>query len=114
LIDYDNGKPNARYWVLKLIKDNFHAGDKLVAEKPAKDGAPSDVMVQGFVTPQGRKVLLVNKTNSEKSVKLGAELQNASSLTVDEATGDEAPRAGKAEGAELKLAPFAVTVLSVP
>jgi hypothetical protein len=113
MIDYDNGKPNARYWVLKLIKDNFHPGDKLVAEKPAKDGAPSGVMVQGFITPQGKKVLLVNKTNSEKTVKLSSELQNASSLTVDEKTGDDEPRAGKAGGADLTLAPFAVTVLSV-
>ncbi|MGH9585935.1 MAG: GH39 family glycosyl hydrolase, partial [Acidobacteriaceae bacterium] len=26
MIDYNNGKPNARYWVLKLILDNFHPG----------------------------------------------------------------------------------------
>jgi hypothetical protein len=114
MIDYNNGKPNARYWVLKLIKDNFHPGDKMVAEKEGKEGDPSDVTVQGFITPQGRKVLLVNRTNKEKTVALSAELQNASSFTVDEATGDEAPRAGKAEGANFKLAPFAVTVLSVP
>ena len=113
MIDYDNAKPNARYWVLKVIKDNFHPGDKLVAEKPAKDGAPSDVMVQGFITPQGKKVLMVNKTNREKTVKLSSELQNASSLTVDEKTGDDEPRAGKAGGADLTLGPFAVTVLSV-
>jgi hypothetical protein len=113
MIDYDNSKPNARYWVLKLIKDNFHPGDKLVAAKPAKDGAPSDVMVQGFITPQGKKVLLVNKTNRERTVKLSSELQNASSLTVDEGTGDDEPRAGKAGGADLTLAPFAVTVLRI-
>jgi hypothetical protein len=113
MIDYNNGKPNARYWVLKLIKDNFHPGDKMVAEKEGKEGDPSDVSVQGFITPQGKKVLLVNRTNKEKIVTLSAELQGASSFTVDEATGDEAPRAGKADGANFKLAPFAVTVLSV-
>lgn len=115
MMDYNNGKPNARYWVLKLIKDNFHPGDKLVAEKPKKDDddAPSDVTVQGFITPQGKKVLLVNRTNSDKTVALDQDLQNASTLTVDEATGDGEPRAGKAEGANLRLAPFAVTVLKV-
>ena len=112
MIDYDNGKPNARYWVLKLIKDNFHPGDKLVALKPAKGFEPNDVMIQGFITPQGRKVLLVNKANSEKTVKLSSELHDAASLTVDEETGDEAPRATAAAGDELKLAPFAVTVLT--
>ena len=115
MIDYNNGKPNARFWVLKLIKDNFHPGDKLVDQKPKPedDDSPSTVLVQGFLTPQGKKVLLVNKTNSEKTVDLAQDLQNASTLTVDEATGDEAPRAGKAEGANLHLAPYAVAVLSV-
>jgi hypothetical protein len=114
MIDYNNGKPNARYWVLKLIKDNFHPGDKLVAEqeKGEDNDEPSDVMVQGFITPQGKKVLLVNKTNDQKTVALAQDLQNASTLTVDEATGDDAPRAGKAAGANLTMAPFAVTVLS--
>jgi hypothetical protein len=69
-------------------------------------------VIQGFVTPQGKKVLLVNKTNSEKTVKLTDELRGATSLTVDEDTGDEAPRAGEVAGNELKLAPFAVTVLT--
>jgi hypothetical protein len=115
MMDYDNGKPNARYWVLKLMKDNFHPGDKLVAEQPEKEGEarPSDVIVQGFLTPQGKKILLVNRANAEKTVELAQELQNASTFTVDENTGDEAPRAGKAEGANLRLAPFAVTILSV-
>jgi hypothetical protein len=115
MIDYNNGKPNSRYWVLKLIKDNFHPGDKLVAEKEKGEDndEPSDVLVQGFITPQGKKVLLVNKANSDKTVVLAQDLQNASTLTVDEGTGDDAPRAGKAEGANLRMAPFAVTVLSV-
>ena len=114
MMNYNNGKPNARYWVLKLIKDNFHPGDKLVAEKEGHDdGAPSDIMVQGFLTPQGKKILLVNRANEEKAIELAQDLQNASTLTVDEETGDEAPRAGKPESGKLRMAPFAVTVLSV-
>lgn len=113
MMDYNNAKPNARYWVLKLIKDNFHPGDRLVANID-HDNEPSDVLIQGFVTPQGKKVLFVNKTNLDKSVKLTADLENGSTQTVDEATGDDAPRVGKVDGAELKLAPFAVTVLQAP
>lgn len=111
MIDYNNGKPNARYWVLKLIKDNFHPGDKLVGNNEQKDGS-SDVMVQGFITPQGKKVLLINKTNTEKTMKVGSDLENAALLTVDEATGDDEPRSGKVDDGEVKMAPFAVTVLS--
>src|SRR5205085_11052383 len=29
MVDCNNGKPNARYWVLKLLHDNFAAGDNL-------------------------------------------------------------------------------------
>ena len=113
MIDYNNGKPNARYWVLKLIKDNFHPGDTLVANRESPFGV-DDVMIQGFITPQGKKILLVNKTNSEKQVTLTPEFAQATSLTVDEATGDDQPRAGKVDGPAIKLAPFAVTVLSAP
>jgi hypothetical protein len=110
MMNYNTGQPNARFWVLKLIKDNFHPGDKLVAS-PVNQFGSSDVDIQGFITPQGKKVLLVNKTNTEKTLQLPAELQTASTLTVDEESGDNPPRAGKVEGAELKLAPFAVSVL---
>lgn len=109
MIDYNNGKPNARYWVLKLIKDNFHPGDKLVANKAGDSG---DVLIQGFLTPQGKKILLVNKTNSEKTLKLNSDIQGASTRTVDEETGDDTPRVGNVTGSDLKLAPFAVVVLS--
>jgi hypothetical protein len=111
MIDYNNGKPNSRYWVLKLIKDNFHPGDKLVANK--SDGDSAGVLIQGFVTPEGRRVLLVNKTNSEKTFAVGAEMENAASLTVDEETGDDPPRAGTIHSSELTMAPFAVMVLKL-
>ncbi|UWZ84584.1 GH39 family glycosyl hydrolase [Occallatibacter riparius] len=111
MMNYNTGKPNARYWVLKMIKDNFHPGDKLV--ETGGKAQPSDVSIQGFNTPQGRKVLLVNRTNAEKTIKVAAELQNASTLTVDEESGDEPPRVGTVNGDELKLAPFAVSILSL-
>ena len=111
MIDYNNGKPNARYWVLKLIKDNFNPGDKLLDRK-SSDG-PSEVMVQGFITPKGKKVLLVNRANSKKTVELGADILGADSLTVDEETGDAEARAGKVQGQQLKMAPYAAAVLTI-
>ncbi len=111
MMDWTTAKPNARYWALKLIKDNFHPGDKLVG--PAESDS-SEIAIQGFITPEGRKVLLVNKTNTERTVKLQPDLANGATWTVDEASGEDAPRAGRADGAELKLAPFAVVVLKAP
>lgn len=106
MIDYNNGKPNARYWVLKMIVDNFHSGDRLVS---GSDG--NGVTAQGFVTPQGRKILLVNQSDGAKTVTVPAGFEHAEFATVDEATGDNAPRTGALSGADLPMAPFAVTVL---
>jgi hypothetical protein len=111
MIDYNHGKPNARYWVLKLILDNFHAGDRLVTSSASASDGEGGPLVQGFVTAEGRKILLVNKSNDEERVTAPADFANAAFATVDEATGDDAPRTGKLSGTELTLAPFAVTVL---
>lgn len=111
MMNYNTGKPNARYWVLKIIKDNFHPGDTLV-ETGGKQ-SPEGVSIQGFVTPQGKKVLLVNRTNAQRTLKLAADLQNGSMLTVDEDTGDDPPHTARISGDELKMAPFAVTILSL-
>src|SRR5580692_6340400 len=53
------GKPNARYWVLKLIHDNLGPGDALVNTDVAGDG----VVAQAFVTGRGKRVLLINRSN---------------------------------------------------
>ena len=31
MVDWNNGKPNARYWVLKLLHDNFGAGESSIS-----------------------------------------------------------------------------------
>ena len=67
MIDWVNGKPNARYWVLKLIKDDFHPGDKIV-ETTAD--APAGVTAQAFDTSTGHKLLLVNQRNRSIRVTL--------------------------------------------
>jgi hypothetical protein len=66
MIDYTNNKPNARYWVLKLIKDNFAPGDTLVQTNGW--GPDDDYKAQGFITPQGKKVLLINRKNKRRKV----------------------------------------------
>ncbi len=108
MIDWVNGKPNARYWVLKLIKDNFHPGDKIVETT----GDPSEgVTVQAFQTETGRKLLLVNQRNRRIEVTLPQGLNQGASFTVDESTGEGPPRKAEISGPTLKLAPFAVTVI---
>ena len=109
MIDWKNGKPNARFQVLRLLKDTFHPGDQMVTTK-ASDGG--DITAQGFVTPAGKKLLLLNKRNRSVEVTLP---DGAGELKiVDEASGEGAARTLKQQGKQLTLAPFAVVVVSFP
>ncbi len=107
MMDWTTNKPNARFWVLKLIKDSFHPGDKLV-ETVLRS---RDVSAQAFVTPGGRKLLLVNKRNREIAVAL-PDADKATALAVDTESGENPARAVPVAGSTIKLTPFAVTVIS--
>jgi hypothetical protein len=109
MMDWTNGKPNARYWVLKLIKDNFHPGDTLVSSEASRW---SEVAVQAFKTPSGQKLLLANKRNKEIVVTLPKGADSHTLAVVDGETGDSAPRMTQASGPTVTLSPFAVAVVS--
>ena len=110
MMDWNNGKPNARYWVLKLIKDTFHPGDKLVETKLSAD--TTDIAAQGFVTPAGNKLLVVNKRNRDVNVALPAGASKVALSTVDEKTGDGPARTSELTGTSFTASPFSVTVMS--
>jgi hypothetical protein len=107
MMNWQNNKPNARFWVLKLLKDSFHPGDKLV-ETAISSG---DLSAQAFDTPTGRKLLLVNKRDRAVDLPL-PDADKASALTVDVETGDGPARSVKPVGGKLDLSPFAVTVVT--
>ena len=107
MMDWTNNQPNARFWVLKLIKDSFHPGDKLV-ETAFRS---SDVSAQAFVTSGGRKLLLVNKRNRAIAVSL-PDADKATALEVDTDTGDNPARSVQLTAGAVKLEPFAVTLVS--
>ncbi|MGH9616430.1 MAG: GH39 family glycosyl hydrolase [Acidobacteriaceae bacterium] len=109
MIDWVTGRPNARYWVLKLIKDNFNPGDKIV-ETTADSG--DGVTAQAFQTQTGRKLLLVNQRNRAIEVMLPAGMGDAETFTVDESTDEGPARESKLSGSAIDLAPFAVTVVN--
>jgi hypothetical protein len=107
MMNWQSNKPNARFWVLKLIKDSFHPGDKMVETSIQS----SDVAAQAFITPAGRKLLLANKRDRAVEIQL-PDAEKASALAVDAETGDNAVRSVKPAGGKIKLEPFAVTVVS--
>ena len=110
MMNWENNKPNARFWVLKLIKDSFHPGDRLV-ETGLKGDASSDLEAQAFLTSGGHKLLIANKRDRVVEVSL-PEAAKATALVVDSATGDGPPRVLKPGGSKLRLEPFAVAVVS--
>jgi Glycosyl hydrolases family 39 len=110
MIDWETGQPNARYWVLKLIHDNFDPGDKLVETHL---GA-SNAYALGFVTRDGkRKVLLVNKHDRTFAASIpgaaGGKLE-----VVDQQTGFQPPETSHLSSDEVMLNGLAVGVVTLP
>jgi hypothetical protein len=106
MMDWMSNRPNARFWVLKLIKDSLHPGDKLVETKLNS----KDIGGQAFVTPEGRKLLLVNKRNREQVVAV-PNSENVKVLAVDPDSAENPARSIDVVKGTIHLAPFAVTVV---
>lgn len=110
MLDWNTGKPNARFLVLKLIHDRLPPGDRIV-ETQTTDGA---VMAQAFVGTGGeRKLLLVNKRDRQFQLRL-AEAAGGTVQMVDQSTGENLPASRAIEGATLELPGLAVAIVTLP
>jgi len=109
MINWKTGKPNARYWVLKLIHDNLGPGDALVNTDIVGDG----LVAQGFVTGRGKRVLLINRSNRAIMLALPAAYRGAKLTVVDPSTGDNESAGSVIGGQGVDLKPLAVGVISL-
>ena len=110
MVDWNTGQPNARYWVLKLIKENLGPGDKLVST----ESTSPYVYCQGFLTSEGkRKVLLVNKRDRECEMVIpgaaGGEVKS-----VDQETGFQPPSSMRIASDQLAIKGLAVVIVTLP
>ena len=76
MVDWETGKPNARFWVLRLLKDNFGPGDRIVETSFGE----ADLYALPVITSSGKhRVLLINKREKEGTVEIpgatGAQLE---------------------------------------
>ena len=109
MIDWENGKPNARYWVLKLLKDNFGPGDKLVRTT----FNAQDIIAQAFITSAGKKILLINTRKKEIKIKLPPGVKDGTAIIVDvNTTGGNKDQLQLTEDT-ITLKPFAVGVITL-
>jgi hypothetical protein len=109
MMNYDTAQPNPRFWVLKLLKDNFGPGDRLVETNERN----RDLTVQAFETNQGKKVLVINKRSRPQEIDLPEDTSVSSISFVAPSTGDNPARSRPMQGRKLNLEPFEVAVVSV-
>lgn len=109
MVNWNNGKPNARYSTLKLLKDNFGPGDKLVNTVVNN----TDIISQAFITATGRKILLINPRNKESKINLPAEAGAGMISIVGESNEENTIEQTNLTGSSITLKPFAVAVIQL-
>lgn len=107
MVNWETGKPNARFRVLELLVHNFKPGDRIVATAINILG----VAAQAYDTSSGRKLLLVNKENTTMTVDLPRGMRGASMEVVDLTTGENPPQHRPVSGRHVILSPFEVAVV---
>jgi hypothetical protein len=110
MVDWNNGQPNARFWVLKLLHDNFGPGDKLVDT----NSGTGHILAQGFVTRDGKhNVLLVNQRDRafDLSIPGGS---GGQVMYVDQTTGFQPPATAHLDADQITLRGLAVAVVKMP
>ncbi len=112
MVDWSDGKPNARFWVLKLLKDNFGPGDKLIEISP--EGSSPYFTSLAVITPGGkRRVLLVNKRDRELELSIPGATGGTTDV-VDQSTAFHPPASSKLTSDRVKVGGFGVAVVTIP
>lgn len=112
MVDWNDGKPNARFWVLKLLHDNFAPGDKQIDIETMPNNPY--LYSLAFVTHDGKhRVLLVNKRDRKFDIVVtgasGGQLEY-----VDQTTGFQPPAMTKLSSDTTSLGGYSVAVVTLP
>jgi len=110
MLDWNTGEPNARYWALKVLLNNFHPGDRIVS---SKSDSPF-VYTFAVVTAEGkRRCLLINKRSREMEVSV-AGLRGGSEESIDLELGNQPPVLKTLDSDKVRLGGFSVAVITLP
>ncbi len=110
MVDWENGKPNARFWVLRLLKDNFAPGDKIVESSL---NSPNVYALAVVTASSKHRILLVNKRRQPAIVEVpGAAV--AQIEYVDLTTDAQPSKTAPMESGNVNLGGFSVAVITFP
>jgi len=110
MLDWNTGQPNARYWVLKLLRENFGPGDTLVENHSES----RFVYSMAVVTREGkRRLLLVNKRNRSVALLIPGAAEGTEEF-VDETTAFEPPGTMRLKSDTITLGAFCVAAVTLP
>jgi hypothetical protein len=113
MVDWNTGRPNARFQVLSLMHDNMGPGDRLIAlnTDPIFDAQP--IAVSAYVRNGVRKVFLINRRAVPASIELPG-VAGGSLQVVDQTSAGGPIRREKISSSSITLGGFAVAVADLP
>ena len=114
MVDWTNGRPNARFTILQLLKSNIGPGDEFAETEVLANAMPVDadaIDAQAYVRGQQRKMLLINQRNREIVLTLPKECVGATMQSIGGSSPDVLNR--EVGAAELRLPPLSVSVLTL-
>jgi hypothetical protein len=110
MVDWNTGRPNARYRVLQLLLETMRPGSGLV---PLPAGTvPDTCYALGSCGRGGHRLLLVNKTNDHVTLSMDG-LRGAVAQVVDQVSAGGPIRTERVRGDEFGLGGYGVAVLTL-
>jgi hypothetical protein len=109
MMNYNTAEPNPRFWVLKLLRDNFGPGDHMMETTERN----KEIAVQAFGTAKGKKILVINKRGFAQEITLPEDTEATSIRYVAPSTGDSSPGTKQTQGNKVQLEPYEVAVISI-
>ncbi|HEX4425697.1 MAG TPA: glycosyl hydrolase family 39 [Terriglobales bacterium] len=114
MVDWNTGKPNARLWVLKLLRENFGPGDKIVETEPFDSAASNYLYSLVVVKPDGkRRALLVNKRDRPFDISVPGATGGREEY-VDQTTAFDPPGSIKLTTDTVTVRGLSVAVVTLP
>jgi hypothetical protein len=114
MVDWNTGKPNARLWVLKLLRENFGPGDNIVETEPLDSSVSPYLYSLVVVKPDGkRRALLVNKRDRPFDISVPGATGGQEEY-VDQTTAFDPPASIKLATDTITLKGLSVAVVTLP